>query len=51
MKLADELVRQGFKVSARTVLRLLHQLGYSLQANAKVTRAASTPTATASSIT
>jgi len=36
-KLADELVRQGFEVSARTVLRLLHQLGYSLQANAKVT--------------
>jgi hypothetical protein len=30
-------VRQGFEVSARTVLRLLHQLGYSLQANAKVT--------------
>ena len=36
-KLADELVRKGFEVSARTVLRLLHQLGYSLQANAKVT--------------
>ncbi len=36
-KLADELVRQGFEVSARTVLRLLHRLGYSLQANAKVT--------------
>jgi hypothetical protein len=36
-KLADELVRQGFGVSARTVLRLLHQLGYSLRANAKVT--------------
>ena len=36
-KLADELVRQGFAVSARTVLRLLHQLGYSLRANAKVT--------------
>ena len=29
--------RQGFEVSARTVLRLLHRLGYSLQANAKVT--------------
>ena len=28
--------RQGFEVSARTVLRLLHRLGYSLQANAKV---------------
>ncbi len=36
-KLADDLVRQGFTVSARTVLRLLHRLGYSLQANAKVT--------------
>ncbi len=35
-KLADELVRKGFEVSSRTVLRLLHQLGYSLQANAKV---------------
>jgi hypothetical protein len=35
--LAEELVRQGFDVSARTVLRLLHRLGYSLQANAKVT--------------
>jgi transposase len=36
-KLAEELVRGGFEVSARTVLRLLHRLGYSLQANAKVT--------------
>jgi len=35
--LAQDLVRQGFAVSARTVLRLLHRLGYSLQANAKVT--------------
>ncbi|MDK1103218.1 MAG: ISAzo13 family transposase [Actinomycetota bacterium] len=35
--LARDLVRQGFEVSSRTVLRLLHQLGYSLQANAKVT--------------
>ena len=26
-KLADELVRQGYVVSTRTVLRLLHQLG------------------------
>jgi len=34
-KLAAELVRQGFTVSSRTVQRLLHQLGYSLQANAK----------------
>ncbi|MEX1007666.1 MAG: ISAzo13 family transposase [Acidimicrobiia bacterium] len=36
-KLAEDLVRQGFEVSSRTVLRLLHLLGYSLQANAKVT--------------
>jgi len=36
-KLAEDLVRQGFDVSSRTVLRLLHLLGYSLQANAKVT--------------
>jgi transposase len=35
-KLAAELVAEGFDVSARTVLRLLHRLGYSLQANAKV---------------
>jgi hypothetical protein len=36
-KLASELVGRGFDVSSRTVLRLLHRLGYSLQANAKVT--------------
>ncbi len=35
--LAEELVAQGFSVSPRSVLRLLHRLGYSLQANAKVT--------------
>ena len=35
-KLAAELVTQGFDVSSRTVLRLLHCLGYSLQANAKL---------------
>jgi hypothetical protein len=35
-KLAGELVSEGFDVSSRTVLRLLHRLGYSLQANAKV---------------
>lgn len=35
-KLAVELVAQGFAVSSRSVLRLLHLLGYSLQANAKV---------------
>lgn len=50
-KLADELVGQGFEVSARSVLRLLHQLGYSLQANARSTRAASIATATPSSAT
>jgi DDE family transposase len=42
-KLADELVGQGFEVSARTVLRLLHRLGYSLQANAKVTEGRQSP--------
>ena len=36
-KLTEELSRRGFEVSSRTVLRLLHDLGYSLQANAKVT--------------
>jgi len=35
-KLAAELVNRGFDVSSRTVLRLLHRLGYSLQANVKV---------------
>jgi hypothetical protein len=39
-KLAADLVRQGFEVSSRSVLRLLHLLGYSLQANAKVTEGA-----------
>jgi len=36
-KLAEELVTRGYDVSSRSVLRLLHRLGYSLQANAKVT--------------
>ncbi len=36
-KLAEELARKGYEVSSRTVLRQLHLLGYSLQANAKVT--------------
>jgi hypothetical protein len=36
-KLAEELLREGFKVSSRSVLRMLHQLGFSLQANVKVT--------------
>jgi transposase len=35
-KLAEELVAEGYEVSSRSVLRLLHRLGYSLQANAKV---------------
>jgi transposase len=34
-KLAEELVTQGYEVSARSVQRLLHRLGYSLQANAR----------------
>jgi transposase len=34
--LADELVRQGHQVSYRTVGSLLHELGYSLQANRKM---------------
>ena len=34
--LADDLAKRGFTVSSRTVLRLLHYLGFSLQANAKV---------------
>ncbi len=34
-KLADELVRQGYRVSAELVRRLLHQMGYSLQAPSK----------------
>jgi transposase len=48
-KLAGELARQGFAVSARTVLRLLHRLGYSLQANAKVTEGRSMLTVTPNS--
>lgn len=34
-QLADELVRQGYRVSAELVRRLLHQMGYSLQAPSK----------------
>lgn len=34
--LADELKRQGYAISARTVARLLEQMDYSLQANRKV---------------
>ena len=39
-ELADELARQGFSVSSRTVLRILHRLGYSLRASAKVAEGA-----------
>ena len=35
--LADELVRSGHPVSARSVANLLHEEGYSLQANRKTT--------------
>ena len=42
-KLAADLVAKGFEVSSRTVLRLLHLLGYSLQANAKVVEGAQHP--------
>jgi transposase len=34
-ELADQLIGQGFEVSAELVRRLLHQLGYSLQAPSK----------------
>ena len=37
VNLAKELGRRGYAVSSRTVLRLLHLLGHSLQSNAKVT--------------
>ena len=41
--LAADLVGKGYEVSSRTVLRLLHLLGYSLQANAKMIEGASHP--------
>src|ERR1039457_3294999 len=34
-KLAAELKRQGYRIGDRKVAELLHQMGYSLQANAK----------------
>ena len=37
LRRAGELVDQGFEVSSCSVLRLRHRLGYSQQANAKVT--------------
>jgi transposase len=42
-ELADELVRQGFRASAELVRRLLHQMGYSLQAPAKQKEGAQHP--------
>jgi hypothetical protein len=36
-KLADDLERKGYEVSSRTMLRSLHLLTFSLQANGKVT--------------
>ncbi len=42
-KLAAELVSEGFEVSAELVRRLLHDLGYSLQAPAKVKAGATHP--------
>jgi hypothetical protein len=41
--LADELVRRGFQASAELVRRLLHQMGYSLQAPAKAKEGTSHP--------
>ena len=34
-QLADDLTARGYRVSAELVRRLLHQMGYSLQAPAK----------------
>jgi len=42
-ELADELVRQGYRASAELVRRLLHQMGYSLQAPSKVKEGAQHP--------
>ena len=42
-KLADELVRQGYAVSGRTVLRLLHQLGLFATGQCKSHRGAQQP--------
>jgi transposase len=41
--LADDLVRQGHQVSYRSVGTLLHELGYSLQANRKTDEGADHP--------
>ena len=42
-KLAAELTRLGHRAGANLVGELLHYLGYSLQANAKVTEGAQHP--------
>jgi hypothetical protein len=42
-RLAAELARQGHPVSDRTVARLLHEAGYSLQANRKTREGAAHP--------
>ena len=42
-KLSEELTRQGHKTSHRMVAELLHELGYSLQANRKVLEGSSHP--------
>jgi len=43
IKLAAELVRQGYEISASTVSKLLRHLGYSLQANRKTTEGSNHP--------
>jgi Rhodopirellula transposase DDE domain len=42
-RLAEELTRQGHRVGARTVAALLHEAGYSLQANRKTREGLSHP--------
>ena len=42
-KLAQELGRRDHRVSHRLVAELLHELGYSLQANAKTLEGSSDP--------
>ena len=42
-RLAEELKQQGHKTSHRMVAELLHELGYSLQANSKTLEGASHP--------
>jgi hypothetical protein len=42
-KLAEELKRRGHKTSHRMVAQLLHEMGYSLQANRKTLEGSSHP--------